>query len=119
MRKLLLILVVLILAAGGAFVVAGFQAPPTVTITKPGDYAGAAVPVELQVASASPADVSIAFEQNAIGAFDDVDQLFGMALSEFRETKTHLQAHLAKSHLPKFLAQIQPMRVMQNPGITG
>jgi PAS domain S-box-containing protein len=39
-------------------------------------------------------NLAIAFEQNAIGAFDDVDQLFGMALSEFRETGKHLQAHL-------------------------
>src|SRR3954466_9779826 len=64
MRKLLLIVVVLVLAAAGAFVVAGLQAPPTITLSKPGDFAGAAVPVEFQIASPTPADVEVAFEQN-------------------------------------------------------
>jgi hypothetical protein len=36
----------IILVAAGAFVVAGFQAPPSITFSKPGDFAGAAVPIE-------------------------------------------------------------------------
>ena len=64
MRKLLVALVVLLLVAGAVYVAAGFQAPPSVTLTKPGDFAGATVPIEVQVASATPADVKIAFEQN-------------------------------------------------------
>lgn len=64
MRKLLLILVVLIVAAGGAYVVAGFQSAPTVTFSKPGEFAGAAIPIEFQLDSATPADVTISFEQN-------------------------------------------------------
>jgi murein DD-endopeptidase MepM/ murein hydrolase activator NlpD len=64
MRKLLLVLIVLIVAAGGAYFAAGLQAPPTITLSKPGDFAGAAVPVEFQLASPTPADVEVAFEQN-------------------------------------------------------
>jgi len=64
MRKLLLILLILVVAAGGAYVAAGFQAAPTVTFSKPGEFAGAAIPIEFEIASADPADVQIAFEQN-------------------------------------------------------
>lgn len=64
MRKLVLILLVLILAAGGAYVAAGFQSAPTVTFAQPGEFAGAAIPIELRITSATPADVAIAFEQN-------------------------------------------------------
>ncbi|TAK19016.1 MAG: M23 family metallopeptidase, partial [Acidobacteria bacterium] len=63
MRKLVLILLVLVAAAGGAYVIAGFQAPPSITFTQPGDFAGGAIPIEFDVASATPADLSIAFEQ--------------------------------------------------------
>jgi murein DD-endopeptidase MepM/ murein hydrolase activator NlpD len=64
MRKLVLILLVLIVAAGAAFVVAGLQPKPAITFTQPGDFAGSAIPVELEVTSATPANVEIAFEQN-------------------------------------------------------
>jgi murein DD-endopeptidase MepM/ murein hydrolase activator NlpD len=64
MRKLVGLVLVLILIAAGAFVVAGFQASPSITFSKPGDFAGAAVPIEFQVASATPPTVAIAFEQN-------------------------------------------------------
>ena len=64
MRKLVLILLVLIAAAAGAFVVAGFQAPPSVTFTQPEAFAGAAIPIALEIASPTPADLSIAFEQD-------------------------------------------------------
>jgi murein DD-endopeptidase MepM/ murein hydrolase activator NlpD len=63
-RKLLVILIILFVAAGAAFVVAGFQAGPAITLSKPGDFAGARIPIELQIASPTPADVHIAFEQN-------------------------------------------------------
>jgi len=64
MRKLVLLVVVLLAAVGGAYVVAGFQSPPTVTMTKPDAFAGAAIPVEFELSSPTPADVSVAFEQN-------------------------------------------------------
>ena len=64
MRKLVGLVLVLILVAAGAFVVAGFQAPPSITFSKPGDFAGAAVPIEFQLTSATPPTVTIAFEQN-------------------------------------------------------
>jgi murein DD-endopeptidase MepM/ murein hydrolase activator NlpD len=66
MRKLVLILVVLLVASGGAYVVAGLQPGPAVTLSKPGDFAGAAVPVEFQIVSPAAADVQIAFEQNGV-----------------------------------------------------
>jgi hypothetical protein len=64
MRKLVVIVLVLLLAAGAAYVVAGFQTAPAVTFTKPGDFAGGAVPIEFQVASSTTPTVEIAFEQN-------------------------------------------------------
>jgi len=65
MRRLVLILLVLIvMAAAGTYVVAGFQTPPSLAFTKPGEFAGAAIPIEFQITSATPADVHIAFEQN-------------------------------------------------------
>ena len=65
MRKLVLILSVLIvIAAAGTYVAAGFQTPPSVAFTKPGEFAGAVIPIEFQIASATPADVQIAFEQS-------------------------------------------------------
>jgi murein DD-endopeptidase MepM/ murein hydrolase activator NlpD len=64
MRKLVLVVLVLIVAAGAAFVVAGLQPKPAITLTQPGDFAGAAIPVELQITSVTPANVEIAFEQN-------------------------------------------------------
>jgi len=64
MRKLVGLVVVLILVSAGAFIVAGFQAPPSITFSKPGDFAGAAVPIEFQVASATPPTVEMIFEQN-------------------------------------------------------
>lgn len=64
MRKLVLILLVLIVIAAGTYVVAGFQTPPSVAFTKPGEFARAAIPIEFQITSATPADVQLAFEQN-------------------------------------------------------
>ncbi|HEX5071149.1 MAG TPA: M23 family metallopeptidase [Vicinamibacterales bacterium] len=64
MRRLVVVVVVLLVLVGAAWVVAGFQAPPSVTFTKPGDFAGAAVPIEVQVASSTAPTVAIAFEQN-------------------------------------------------------
>jgi murein DD-endopeptidase MepM/ murein hydrolase activator NlpD len=64
MRKLVLILIGLITVVAGTYVGAGFQAPPAVTFVKPGEFAGAAIPIELQVTSSTPADLQIAFEQN-------------------------------------------------------
>jgi murein DD-endopeptidase MepM/ murein hydrolase activator NlpD len=46
--------------------VAGLQPGPAVTLSKPGDFAGAAVPVEFQIVSPAAADVQIAFEQNGV-----------------------------------------------------
>ena len=63
-RKLIVIVVALVAAAVIAYVAAGFQSPPSVTLGKPGAFAGASVPIELQVASPTPADVHIWFEQN-------------------------------------------------------
>src|SRR5689334_11455120 len=63
-RKLIVIVFVLVAAAVIVYVAAGFQAPPSITITRPGEFAGATVPVELQIASATPATVHIQFEQN-------------------------------------------------------
>jgi murein DD-endopeptidase MepM/ murein hydrolase activator NlpD len=64
MRRVVLILIGLIAIVAGTYVVAGFQAPPAVTFTKPGEFAGAAIPIELQVTSTTPADLQITFEQN-------------------------------------------------------
>ena len=64
MRKLVVLIVVLLFLAGAAYVVAGFQAPPAVTFTKPGDFAGASVPIEFHVASSTTPAVDIVFEQN-------------------------------------------------------
>ncbi len=64
MRKLVLIVFVLVVAAAAAFVVAGLQPKPAINLTKPGEFAGAAVPVEFELTSATPADVTIVFEQN-------------------------------------------------------
>jgi murein DD-endopeptidase MepM/ murein hydrolase activator NlpD len=63
-RKLLVIVVVLFVAAGAVYLAAGFQPGPSITITKPGDFAGARVPIELQIASPTPAEVHVFFEQN-------------------------------------------------------
>jgi len=63
MRKLVVVVVVLLLLAGAAYVVAGFQAPPAVTLTKPGDFAGGVVPIEFHVASSTAPTVQVVFEQ--------------------------------------------------------
>jgi murein DD-endopeptidase MepM/ murein hydrolase activator NlpD len=63
-RKLLLVVFVLFALAVMVYVAAGFQLAPSITLTKPGDFAGATIPIELQVTSATPADVQLAFEQN-------------------------------------------------------
>ncbi|HXT69676.1 MAG TPA: M23 family metallopeptidase [Vicinamibacterales bacterium] len=64
MRKLLVAVVVLVLVALGVYVAAGFRPGPSITIVKPGDFAGATIPIELQIASPSPAEVQVFFEQN-------------------------------------------------------
>jgi murein DD-endopeptidase MepM/ murein hydrolase activator NlpD len=66
MRKLALLVVVLALAAGAAFLAAGFQSKPAITLNQPGEFAAAAIPVEFQIASPTPVDVHIAFEQNGV-----------------------------------------------------
>ena len=63
-RLVLLLLVLIVIATAGTYVVAGFQTPPSVAFTKPGEFAGAAIPIEFQITSATPADVQLAFEQN-------------------------------------------------------
>ena len=64
MRKLLVLVVILVVVAGAVYLAAGFQPGPSITITRPGDFAGATVPIELQIASPTPADVHVFFEQN-------------------------------------------------------
>src|SRR4029453_7042394 len=65
MRRLVLILLVLIvIAAAGTYVVAGFQTPPSLAFTKPGEFPGAVIPIDFQTRSATPAGVQLAFEQN-------------------------------------------------------
>ena len=67
MRKLVLILVVLLVVGGvGAYVAAGFVPGPSITITKPQKFAGASIPLELEVggSGAPPAAIAAFFEQN-------------------------------------------------------
>lgn len=67
MRKLALLFVVVVLGVIGAFVAAGMQPAPSITITKPGKFAGATIPLELQIDSHDPkaaAETHIYFEQN-------------------------------------------------------
>jgi murein DD-endopeptidase MepM/ murein hydrolase activator NlpD len=65
-RKLLVLVILLVVVAAGAFIAAGLQPGPSVTISKPSDFAGANIPIELQIASPTPADVHIVFEQNGV-----------------------------------------------------
>ena len=64
MRKLLVIVAVLFLALAAVYVAAGFQPGPSITITKPGEFAGARIPIELKIDSPTPAQVQMFFEQN-------------------------------------------------------
>lgn len=66
MRTLLVLLLVVVLGVAGAYVAAGLQTPPSVTITKPGPFAGAAIPLALNVTTpdGAPADVAVTFEQH-------------------------------------------------------
>ncbi len=68
MRKLVLDsgFVLLVVSGVGAYVAAGFVPGPTITITKPQKFAGATIPLELEVggAGAPPAAIAAFFEQN-------------------------------------------------------
>jgi murein DD-endopeptidase MepM/ murein hydrolase activator NlpD len=66
MRKVVVLLLVVALGVAGAYVAAGMQAPPSVSITRPGKFAGAAIPLALNVTTPDgvPADVAVTFEQN-------------------------------------------------------
>ena len=69
MRKLLVIfLAAVVLGGGGVYVGAGMQAPPTITINKPGKFAGSAVPLDVKVEgkAGSPVETHIFFEQNGV-----------------------------------------------------
>ncbi len=67
MRKLVLLLILVVLGVGGAYVAAGMQPGPSIVISKPGAFAGAAIPIEVTVGAASdaaPTAVEAFFEQN-------------------------------------------------------
>ena len=67
MRKLVVILLLLIVVVGvGAYVAAGFVPGHAITITKPEKFAGASIPLELEVgaATAPPVAITAFFEQN-------------------------------------------------------
>ena len=66
MRFLLALVLIVVLAAGGAYVVAGRSAPPTITISKPEKLVGAATPMEVAVKApeARLTGVRIELEQN-------------------------------------------------------
>ena len=56
MRKVVVLLLVVALGVAGAYVAAGMQAPPSVTITGPGPFAGAAIPLALNVTTPDGVD---------------------------------------------------------------
>ena len=66
MRKVVVVLVVLIIGLVGAYVGAGFMAPPAIEIVKPAKFVGAATPIEVVVTSPGPGQVTarVEFEQN-------------------------------------------------------
>lgn len=65
MRKLVVLLVVVVLGVVGAYVAAGFMPAPSIVITKPGKFAGAAVPVEYTITSGTViTEERVFFEQN-------------------------------------------------------
>jgi murein DD-endopeptidase MepM/ murein hydrolase activator NlpD len=66
MRILLAIVLILLLAAGGAYVVAGRMAGPSIQITKPGKFVGVSSPLEIAVGApgAHLADLRVDVEQN-------------------------------------------------------
>ena len=66
MRFLFGLLLVLVLALGGAWLVAGRMASPTIEILKPEKFVGASTPVEVAVTSPDSqlSDLTVAFEQN-------------------------------------------------------
>jgi murein DD-endopeptidase MepM/ murein hydrolase activator NlpD len=69
MRKLALILVgLVVVGAIGGYIAAGFVPGPAITITKPESFAGASIPLELEVGSADtpPATIEAFFEQNGV-----------------------------------------------------
>ncbi len=67
MRKLVLLLILVVLGVGGAYIAAGMQPGPAIVISKPGAFAGAAIPIEVTVGAASdnaPTAVEAFFEQS-------------------------------------------------------
>jgi murein DD-endopeptidase MepM/ murein hydrolase activator NlpD len=69
MRKPVLILFALIVVgAVGGYLAAGFVPGPAITITKPGQFVGASIPLELEIgdATTTPATVQAFFEQNGV-----------------------------------------------------
>jgi len=65
MRKLVLLLVLVVIGVAGAYVAAGMQPGPAITITKPGKFAGAAIPLEYDIKSgAAITSERVFFEQN-------------------------------------------------------
>src|SRR5574339_653507 len=66
MRYLLALLLLLVLAAGGAWVVAGRMAGPSIDISKPDEFVGLSTPLEVSVTSPDGRFrvVRVLFEQN-------------------------------------------------------
>ena len=66
MRYLLGLVLILVLAAGGAFVVAGRSAPPSIEIRKPDKFVGMSSPLEVAVGAPQSklSAFTIVFEQN-------------------------------------------------------
>ena len=66
MRYLLALLLLLVLAAGGAWVVAGRMAGPSIDISKPDKFVGLSTPLEVSVSSPDGRfrDVRVVFEQS-------------------------------------------------------
>jgi len=68
MRKLIVVVVALVMVGVGAYVAAGAMAGPVITLTAPGAFASASIPVAgtVDTAAEAPAAVQVDFEQGGV-----------------------------------------------------
>jgi murein DD-endopeptidase MepM/ murein hydrolase activator NlpD len=115
MRKLVLLLAIVVLGVVGAYVAAGFMPRPSVTITKPGKFAGASVPVAYEVNSDAPlSSVRVFFEQNGVRTEVPqypVTQQAGADKGPFLN-KVNQTAEINAAKVPNLKVQAGPARVI-------
>ena len=95
MRKLVVLLVILVLGAG-AYVGAGFMAPPVIQIAKPDRFVGASTPVEINVDAPNGALslLRLAFEQG--GMTTSIIELAGAGTTALVSADAPNRVHLVR-----------------------